>query len=139
MGKKPHNLLVASWRPLLVTCLIVCLQLLATLPARAQAPGTAPVSISNKTQMLHGRKYYVHIVEKGQTVYSISKAYKVESYDAVTHVDIHFLHPGDTVWLPCRGQFTTAAEELPAPTTSTPPSSTPPVTPQPTPTTNTST
>lgn len=55
--------------------------------------------------MLHGRKYYVHIVEKGQTVYSISRAYKVESYDAVTHVDIHFLHPGDTVWLPFRGQF----------------------------------
>lgn len=55
--------------------------------------------------MIHGRKYYVHIVEKGQTVYSISRAYKVESYDAVTHVDIHFLHPGDTVWLPFRGQF----------------------------------
>ena len=72
---------------------------------RAQAPGTAPVKISTETQMMHGRKYYVHIVEKGQTVYSISKAYKVESYDAVTHVDIHFLHPGDTVWLPARGQF----------------------------------
>lgn len=73
--------------------------------AHAQAPGTAPVTVSKETQMLHGRKYYVHIVEKGQTVYSISRAYKVESYDAVTHVDIHFLHPGDTVWLPFRGQF----------------------------------
>lgn len=78
----------------------------------AQAPGTAPVTISHETQTLHGRKYYVHIVEKGQTVYSISKAYKVQSYDAVTHVDIHFLHPGDTVWLPCRGQFSEAAQEL---------------------------
>lgn len=73
--------------------------------AKAQAPGTTPVDISTETQMLHGRKYYVHIVKTGQTVYSISKAYKVESYDAVTHVDIHFLHAGDTVWLPCRGQF----------------------------------
>lgn len=71
----------------------------------AQAPGTTPVKVSHETQMLHGRKYYVHIVEKGQTVYSISRAYKVESYDAVTHVDIHFLHQGDTVWLPARGQF----------------------------------
>lgn len=79
--------------------------MLAGLTAWCQAPGTAPVKISTETQMLHGRKYYVHIVEKGQTVYSISKAYKVESYDAVTHVDIHFLHPGDTVWLPARGQF----------------------------------
>lgn len=74
-------------------------------PAASQKPGTSPVNISHETQMMHGRKYYVHIVEKGQTVYSISKAYKVESYDAVTHVDIHFLHPGDTVWLPARGQF----------------------------------
>ena len=71
----------------------------------AQAPGTTPVKVSPETQMMHGRKYYVHIVEKGQTVYSIARAYKVESYDAVTHVDIHFLHPGDTVWLPARGQF----------------------------------
>ena len=71
----------------------------------SQAPGTTPVKVSRETQMVHGRKYYVHIVERGQTVYSISKAYKVESYDAVTHVDIHFLHPGDTVWLPARGQF----------------------------------
>lgn len=80
--------------------------------AAAQAPGTAPVTVSHETMMLHGRKYYVHIVEKGQTVYSISKAYKVQSYDAVTHVDIHFLHPGDTVWLPVRGQFSEAAREL---------------------------
>ena len=82
------------------------------LAAWSQAPGTTPVTVSHQTQMLHGRKYYVHIVEKGQTVYSISKAYKVQSYDAVTHVDIHFLHPGDTVWLPCRGQFSEAALEL---------------------------
>ena len=90
---------------------ILTLVLLMHIAAVAQAPGTTPVKISYKTQMLNGRKYYIHIVEKGQTVYSISKAYKVESYDAVTHVDIHFLHPGDTVWLPCRGQFSNAAEE----------------------------
>ncbi len=71
---------------------------------QAQAPGTAPVTISTETQTLNGRKYFVHIVEKGQTVYSISKAYGLKSYDAVTHKDIHFLEPGDTVWLPCRGQ-----------------------------------
>ena len=80
--------------------------------ACAQAPGTTPVKVSHEMQMLHGRKYYVHIVEKGQTVYSIAKAYKVEAYDAVTHVDIHFMHPGDTVWLPARGQFSSAAEEI---------------------------
>lgn len=91
--------------------LVIGILLTATC-AWSQAPGTAPVTVSHETQMLHGRKYYVHIVEKGQTVYSISRAYKVQSYDAVTHVDIHFLHPGDTVWLPCRGQFTEAAQEI---------------------------
>ena len=72
---------------------------------------------SNETQMLHGKKYYVHIVERGQTVYSISRAYKVQSYDAVTHVDIHFLHAGDTVWLPYRGQFGDEEQESVAPKT----------------------
>ncbi|MBR1799104.1 MAG: ABC transporter substrate-binding protein [Bacteroidales bacterium] len=83
--------------------------------------------MSNQTQMMHGKKYYVHLVEKGQTVYSISRAYKVKSYDAVTHVDIHFLHPGDTVWLPCRGQFSEAAIELqPQQKTANEPQTTPP-------------
>lgn len=91
-------------RMLFCVSLILNSQFLILNSALAQAPGTAPVKLSSKTQMLHGKKYYVHIVEKGQTVYSIARAYKVESYDAVTHVDIHFLHPGDTVWLPYRGQ-----------------------------------
>lgn len=98
--------------------LLVCVSIAFHFPLstfhslRAQAPGTTPVEVSTETQMLHGRKYYVHIVKTGQTVYSISKAYKVESYDAVTHVDIHFLHAGDTVWLPARGQFSGAAKEM---------------------------
>jgi hypothetical protein len=90
----------------------------------AQKPGTTPVKVSNEKQMIHGRKYYVHIVERGQTVYSISKAYKVSSYDAVTHVDIHALHPGDTVWLPFRGQFADS-EEQPTPTPAPTPTTTP--------------
>ena len=90
----------------------ILLSVLMGLAAFAQAPGTTPVEVSHETQMLHGRKYYVHIVKTGQTVYSIARAYKVQSYDAVTHVDIHFLHSGDTVWLPVRGQFSEAAREL---------------------------
>ncbi|MBP3763505.1 MAG: hypothetical protein J6I49_06475 [Bacteroidales bacterium] len=92
-------------------CLTVLLYLTLNSHAEAQAPGTIPVKVSYETQMLNGRRYYVHIVEKGQTVYSISRAYKVQAVDAVTHKDIHFLHPGDTVWLPARGQFATPTEE----------------------------
>ena len=87
--------------------------LLTDFAAWGQKPGATPVKVSHEKQMMNGRKYYVHIVESGQTVYSITKAYRVGSFDAVTHVDVHSLHPGDTVWLPFRGQFT-EEEELSA-------------------------
>ena len=109
---------------LLCVCILFNFQFSIFNSAWAQKPGTTPVKVSFETQMLHGRRYYVHIVEKGQTVYSIAKAYKVSNFDAVTHVDIHSLHPGDTVWLPFRGQF--AENEAP---------STPAPAPKPTPTT----
>ena len=104
------------WKVMLMCCVSIVLHSpLSTLHSvQAQMPGAAPIKVSTETQVMHGKKYYVHIVEKGQTVYSISKAYKVESYDAVTHVDIHFLHPGDTVWLPVRGQFATGTDALEA-------------------------
>ena len=109
------------WKVAVLMCISFAFHVpLSTLhSAWAQKPGTTPVKVSFETQMLHGRKYYVHIVEKGQTVYSIAKAYKVSNFDAVTHVDIHSLHPGDTVWLPFRGQFAESEEPLastPAPT-----------------------
>ncbi|MBO7100844.1 MAG: hypothetical protein J6V98_02330 [Bacteroidales bacterium] len=99
--------------------LLILTLLLTGFAAWAQKPGTTPVKVNFETQMLHGRRYYVHIVEKGQTVYSIAKAYKVSNFDAVTHVDIHALHPGDTVWLPFRGQLAEIEEQstpAPAPT-----------------------
>lgn len=71
-----------------------------------------PVEVSHQTQMVNGKKYYIHIVRQGQTVYSISRAYGLKAVDAVVKKDIHFLAIGDTVWLPCRGQ------QLPESTTS---------------------
>ena len=93
--------------------LLIIALLVPCFAARSQAPGTVPVEVSMETQLLHGRRYYVHIVKTGQTVYSIARAYKVESFDAVTHHDIHFLHEGDTVWLPARGQFAESAHTQP--------------------------
>ena len=93
--------------------LLILTLLLTGFAAWGQKPGATPVKVSHEKQMMNGRKYYVHIVESGQTVYSITKAYRVGSFDAVTHVDVHSLHPGDTVWLPFRGQFT-EEEELSA-------------------------
>lgn len=78
--------------------------LAVVLDGRAQMPGGSPVEVSHKTQMVNGRRYFIHIVDQGQTVYAISRAYGLKEVEAVTKKDIHFLHVGDTVWLPCKGQ-----------------------------------
>ena len=70
----------------------------------AQMPGGNKVEVSHRTQMVNGKCYFVHIVEQGQTVYAISRAYGLKEVEAVTKKDIHFLQIGDTVWLPCKGQ-----------------------------------
>lgn len=70
----------------------------------AQMPGGRNVQISHKTQVVNGRRFLVHVVEQGQTVYAISRAYGLKEVEAVTKKDIHFLQIGDTVWLPCKGQ-----------------------------------
>lgn len=72
--------------------------------AWAQMPGGNPVEVSHKTQVINGKRYFVHLVDQGQTVYAISRAYGLKEVDAVTKKDIHFLQVGDTVWLPCKGQ-----------------------------------
>lgn len=70
----------------------------------AQMPGGRSVEVSHKVQTLHGKRYFIHIVEPGQTVYAISRAYGLKEVEAITKKDIHFLQIGDTVWLPCKGQ-----------------------------------
>lgn len=66
----------------------------------AQGTKTVAVKVSNQTQMLNNKEYYVHIVEQGQTVFSIARAYGLKYYDAVIKTDIHLMKVGDTVWLP---------------------------------------
>lgn len=66
----------------------------------AQGTQTSAVRISNQTQVMNNKKYYIHIVEQGQTVFSIARAYGLKYYDAVIKSDIHQLKVGDTVWLP---------------------------------------
>ena len=68
--------------------------------ASAQGTKTVAVKVSDKTQQLGNKDYYVHIVEQGQTVFSIARAYGLKYYDAVIKTDIHLLKVGDTVWLP---------------------------------------
>lgn len=77
---------------------------LASMAVWAQMPGGKAVQVSHKTQVVGGKLYFIHIVEQGQTVYAITRAYGLKEVEAVTKKDIHFLQIGDTVWLPCKGQ-----------------------------------
>lgn len=68
------------------------------------ATAQTPIQKSNIVEMHNGKKCYVHILQKGQTVYSISRAYGVKEYEAITTKDIHQLEVGDTVWVPCKDE-----------------------------------
>jgi LysM repeat protein len=46
-----------------------------------------PVEVSNEKMIYDGKVYYMHDVKKGQTLYSLSRAYKV-SIDAITRENI---------------------------------------------------
>ena len=68
--------------------------------ASAQGTQTVPVKVSSQIQRINNKDYYVHVVEQGQTVFSIARAYGLKYYDAVIRTDIHRMKVGDTVWLP---------------------------------------
>lgn len=103
---KQHHLRIDSrmLKMLLCVSLFFIFQLSVLNSAKAQMPGGKAVEVSHKIQLMNGKRYFVHIVEQGQTVYAISRAYGLKEVEAVTKKDIHFLQIGDTVWLPCKGQ-----------------------------------
>ena len=76
--------------------------------ASAQGTKTVAVKVSDKTQTINNKEYYVHIVEQGQTLFSIARAYGLKYYDAVIKTDIHLMKVGDTVWLPKNDQSVAA-------------------------------
>lgn len=102
-------------RNILLLLLLACVSI-----GWAQMPGGVKVQVSHKTQVVNGKRYYIHIVEQGQTVYAISRAYGLKEVEAVTKKDIHFLQIGDTVWLPCKGQRLSDGTTAPMATDPTP-------------------
>ncbi|MEW6469739.1 MAG: LysM peptidoglycan-binding domain-containing protein [Bacteroidota bacterium] len=59
----------------LLACLLACS------PSFAQPPQEIPISKSTAT--IDGKKYYLHTIDKGQTVYAIAKTYGVSVNDIV--------------------------------------------------------
>lgn len=51
--------------------------------ASAQNSSAPEIKISNKIEKIDGVKYYIHSVEAGQTLYSIAKAYSVNTKDLI--------------------------------------------------------
>jgi len=74
--------------------------LLAVLFLGLQLWAQAPVIVTKNTKTINGKKYYAHVVEKGQTVFSIARAYGVNYREAVLKSDIDKIAIGDTIFLP---------------------------------------
>lgn len=74
----------------------------------AQGNQSSSIKLSSNTQRINNKEYYVHIVEQGQTLFSIARAYGLKYYDAVIKTDIHLMKVGDTVWLP-KNEYSVAA------------------------------
>ena len=77
---------------------------------------TVKIPISTDIQTRNGKQYYVHTVQKGQTLYSIAKAYHV-SLD-----DIYYANPGtrqgirigQKIWIPTINRETEITHEVKA-------------------------
>ena len=62
---------------------ILLLVITVSLFAKAQNNSAPEIKISSKIEKIEGVKYYIHTVETGQTLYSISKAYGVNAKDLI--------------------------------------------------------
>ncbi len=68
-------------------CLLKKLAILIALALPAALYGQVPVDISSQKIISGGKVYYMHPVLKGQTLYSISRAYKV-TIDDITRTNV---------------------------------------------------
>lgn len=64
------------------TPLIILLSLFCALKLFSQ-PAPVEIQKSKDKVLMDGKVYYIHIVKKGQTLYSISKAYNVVQSDII--------------------------------------------------------
>lgn len=70
-----------------------------------------PVRVTNLTQQINGKDYYFYVLEQGQTVFSVSRAYGLHYSAAVLKTDIHNISVGDTIWLPVNAQSRAAVSQ----------------------------
>jgi len=76
--------------------------------------GTAFAQNSDdKTVTRNGKKYYLHVVKKGETVYGLSKDYSIAAHDIVNENPkaMSGISAGDTLRIPTGGAATTAVQD----------------------------
>ena len=82
---------------LVITLLFFCL-------IRSYAQDTPQIKKSEKIETIDGKQYYMHTVEKGQTLYSISKAYNITRAELIqTDSSFNALKLGQIVKIPFKG------------------------------------
>ncbi|MBI5539961.1 MAG: LysM peptidoglycan-binding domain-containing protein [Bacteroidia bacterium] len=76
--------------------------ILTSLSLNAQET-TNPVKKSTKKETLNGKKYFVHEVQKGETLFAISKAYNIDkNIIAIENPEVfESLKPGQILHIPC--------------------------------------
>ena len=83
-------------------------------PAFAQVEGTPPtIKRSTDKVKIEGKYYYIHIVQKGETLYSISRAYNVSQVEIATeNPDIYMgIQVGQALKIPIKDQQIQEANE----------------------------
>lgn len=80
----------------------VFMLLLLLLPAVNGMAQDGGVKKSKTTEVVEGKKYYIHTVEKGQTLYAIAKAYDVTVNDVMLENPdaMNGIKPGQTLRIP---------------------------------------
>ncbi len=88
--------------------LIFSVFILASLSLNAQETNN-PVKKSIKKETIDGKKYFIHVIQKGETLFAISKAYNIDkNIIAIENPDVfESLKPGQILRIPCEVETNT--------------------------------
>ena len=96
-----------------LTRILPTIALIVTLAAPTVVSAQVPVEVSTERVVSGGRVYYMHEVQKNQTLYSIAKAYRV-SVDALTRENVippNGIQTGQVLRVPAPDQQASAASQ----------------------------
>ena len=81
---------------------IILLAIIVISYAHGYAQETVTVKKSTKTEIINGKKFYIHEIQKGETIYAISKAYNVDkNVIAIENPDVfEKFTPGQILHIP---------------------------------------